>query len=161
MSSSIILLIFRKTLVDVKEFRDVLFQTLDEKFKGAVLVTENHAALYNYLVAPKFHFQICDEKVLSANLVIYYPKKSYLNRHIDNLILQFQANGLIEQLTNIFVDKKYLKPPKYNHEPTKLSLVELKGGFQICSIGILVAFFVFFAEFLSKFIHCVRVLIEF
>lgn len=92
---------------------------------------------------------ILSEPLLTAPVVIYFQKNSFLRGIFSNTIQQMMEAGLIEYWINQKWTSKMKSHSDEGGEPKVLSLEHLSAAFIICIVGI----FLSLAVFLSEIIH--------
>lgn len=91
-----------------------------------------------------FPYKICPEKLLTANVVLYYAKNFYLKDSIDYYIGKIVSSGFIEYWIGIYDYTKYWKNSK--HKPRIIKIEHVKGSFYLLAFGCIFAFVLFLAE---------------
>lgn len=123
--------------------------TLDSNFQGVVLSSVDHVAYRNKIVSPHQFYRYAKEIFATLNLCIYMNRKSCLANEINNHILQFKSNGLMQSWVNKFVDQSYLVYHP-STEPKVMGIMTILGSIQILIAGYLISLTIFIVEMLSQ-----------
>lgn len=145
------LLNFRvKFFTGPKHIAQVWKQLRNPEFKGAQLYIEDSMNYQNYKDWPEKPIISAKEYVNMENLVIFYPKNSFLtpsfNRQLDNL----NAGGLINHWAIEGQHKDFFIKRLDEKMPSSLNLSQIRGAFYLFvgCLGLSVALFAF--ELISK-----------
>lgn len=95
----------------------------------------------------EFVVQICKEQLMTVNIVMYFPKNSFLRETFNRKLSDFSTAGIINYWVKKFADPRFLNVKIGNTEQQKLSVLKLSGVFNIWLIGLGISFFVFLIEF--------------
>lgn len=138
--------------IDPSEYKNGQMKTLDSNFKGAFVSSYDEILHLNQLHHKNFTFNVCNEIILTVPVVFYIQKNSYLTEVINEKLDDLKSAGLIDYWISKYLDPKYLKVKKLERGPTKLSLKELLGAFQLFAFGTTVATATFAIEGVYRFI---------
>ena len=128
---------------------------LDPEYKGALLSSEEHTAYSNADAFADKYYHHSSEVVSVFNLCIYLHRQSCLTEPINQNILKFLSNGLMEQWVRNLVDRKYLKEWKAT-EPKVLVNEQLLGAYELLAFGLLLSTIAFLIEIGSTRVSVLR-----
>lgn len=127
----------------------------DSAFDGsAVLTTDVGISYYNMK-----HFKTTGvvsstkDRIFLLPFCIFFRKHSCLNEPITKLINKYTNSGLLEHWTSQYFQTRFVRVKAEDfedHQPKRLNIKQLLGGFIIGSILLAVAFLVFILEVVSK-----------
>lgn len=103
------------------------------------------------------NIHIAKEKVFATNIVMLFPKYSYLTHVFDNIILKCLNNGLIEYWSRGL--ERYHHDTMDEYHVAAMKLFQLKGLIFVGLFGYFCAFTVFLLELASKRIPWLRKLL--
>lgn len=132
-----------------EEIRELMKRAYDWTFDGVIVTARSFV--------PK-NIHIAKEKVLATNIVMLFPKYSFLTPVFDTIIMRCLDNGLIEYWSRGL--------ERYHHEITEeysvapMNLFQLKGLLFVGLFGYLCAFAVFCMEMTSPHVIWLRNLLE-
>lgn len=86
---------------------------------------------------------------MTVNIVMYFPKNSYLRETFDRTLSQLTTAGIVNYWVKTFADTKYLQVKNDKKGPNKLRVEQLSGVINLWLIGCAVAFFFFLVEIFS------------
>lgn len=95
-----------------------------------------------------FFLNICNEPVITVNIVILLKKNIWLQSTINEALDLLQSSGLVQYAINQHVDQKYFKMREQIAERQKLKIQQFSGIFRIWLIGLLISFLIFIIEHL-------------
>jgi hypothetical protein len=113
-----------------------------------LLSSEEHTAYLNEEVFPELYYHFADEVISVFNLCIYLHRQSCLTEEINQHILNFKSNGLMQAWVAKFVDRKYLKENVVS-EPKPMVNLQLLGAYEMLVAGLIFSISVFLFELLS------------
>lgn len=145
----IFLLLNSTIFLNKSTINETRFKTLDTYFTGAILSSEDLIAYLNKKYAPDTFFQVCKEKLASANLCIYFQKNSCFTHEFNHHILKLTSNGLIDSWAFKQINKSFLKYKQLDNSPKKLSISQLGGGFRLLEVGLVAGLVLFVLELIS------------
>jgi hypothetical protein len=117
---------------------------LDSSFKaGFVEPLDSVIREYNKSSTP---LNLLSEPLLTAPVVIYLQKNSFLREIFTSTIQQMMEAGLIEHWINQKWTSKMKSHSDEAGQPKVLSLAQLSAAFIICITGIFMSFIVFVIE---------------
>jgi len=134
-----------------KNIDEGYLKNLDSSFKAAyVEPLDSVIREYNKSSTP---LNLLSEPLLTAPVVIYLQKNSFLRQIFTSTIQQMMEAGLMEYWINQKWTSKMKSHSDEGGEPKVLSLAQLSAAFIICIVGILLSFVVFVIEKL----HCRKI----
>ena len=127
--------------------------TLNPYYNCAVTSSIEQVLYYNKMNYRNSTLTVCLETLFTFQYGIYYRKNSYLKSLFDEKISVMKSSGLINFWASDFIDIKYLNIKLSEETPRKLNIEQLKGGFEVLYIGVVIGLVIFLCEILSK---CLR-----
>ncbi|CRK97644.1 CLUMA_CG011029, isoform A [Clunio marinus] len=118
---------------------------LQPEFKGALLSSEEHLSYLNMKSFPEKYYHHSKQIFYVFNLCIYLHRQSCFTEEINQHLLKFASNGLIDVWASQFIDKKCLTE-KVSTLPTQLTNEKLLATYEILFVGFLMSFIIFIAE---------------
>lgn len=100
---------------------------------------------------------VCKEYLFTFQYGIYFRKNSYLEQAFNKKIQLLKSSGLIDFWASEFINSRYLNIKTRDGSPKKLNMEQLLGGFEVLLIGLVVGFFVFLVEAISRWLRIARV----
>lgn len=140
---------FRAIYIERFQLPEVRNELLDSEFKGALLSSEEHLAYLNAQVSPHKFYHKAEEIVFVFNLCLYLHRQSCLTEEINQNIIKFQSNGLMEAWSKEFVDRSFLKERIFT-QPKILKIEQLYGAYELLAFGLLLSVVAFLIELLSR-----------
>ncbi|KAG5684345.1 hypothetical protein PVAND_013580 [Polypedilum vanderplanki] len=142
-----------RKIIQPSEMNVIMNKTLEEGFKGTLLVSILDALYKNKLRAAKHEelLAVCKEFYMMTHISVYFPKNSYLVEPIDELLINFQSAGLLDFWSSNEISYKFLIYNDESNELKPMSIQHFSSTFQIWMISCCVAFVVFFLELFWKF----------
>lgn len=118
-------------------------KTLDPSKKSVVCHYYSVISYLNSLNSRNFTLRILNEVLVSNQIVFYFTKNFYLVDEFNEKISFFKASGLIN-----FWMSRYAGPDTMKAEdiPTKLTLLNLQGTFELFLYGIIISVTMFAGE---------------
>jgi hypothetical protein len=109
----------------------------------------------------KFVLKICKEQLMTVNIVMFFPKNSYLRDTFNIKLNELLTAGIVQFWVQNFIDIRFLNAKTKSDEPRTLTLEKLSGVFKIWMIGIGASILIFLLEILNvklkphlkKFLH--------
>lgn len=120
-----------------------------------MLSSEEHVAYLNVQASPHRFYKTSPDVVFSFNLVIYMQKQSCLEQEFNDQILALTGGGFLDSWALRFINRDHMKELN-DHQPTKLNMSQLSGGYELLISGLLIATVVFLMELLSYRIKLLR-----
>lgn len=140
--------IFRAVVIHRKDLLETQQLLLDASSNGALLSSEEHVAFLNAKNFPKNFSHYAGEVFFVFNLCIYLHQQSCLEEQINQNIIMFRSNGLLDSWVKEVVDKSYLKERK-TKEPKVLVNEQLFGAYELLAIGLVLGASAFIVELCS------------
>jgi len=111
----------------------------------ALLASMLEVAHANQKKRDEFSHLICQQFVMTTNVVIFFRKEFYLIEAINDKINSFLASGIMEHWIEKSVDMHFATRKVIKRGPKKLNIEHLSGIFKLLCIGCAVSsmFFVF------------------
>lgn len=113
-------------------------------------------SLTDVIYRNQFHYKefvlnVCKEKVLTANIVMLFPKNFYLREAINRKLSELATSGLLEQLTQIYADPRFINiKTTQTTGPQRLNVHHLVGVINVWAIGLAISLLSFVLEFFSQ-----------
>lgn len=135
----------RKVIVDEKDL--IFSRPLGEDVKTSAFMTSLTDVLYrNKKTYKQFVLQICKEKLMTVNIVMYFPKNSYLKDTFSRKLNELSTAGIIQYWVKKYADERFLNVEAGNFRNQKLSIEKLSGVFNIWLIGLAISILSFVLE---------------
>lgn len=132
------------------DYPDLQQKTLNPSFKGGVILPLLEVIFLNQQNYKNYTFNVLKEFLLDVQIVNYFPKNFYLVEPLNEKIGILKAAGLVKLWMERYIDKSYIKIKQEKTSPRIMNFQQLLGVFQILSIGVMFAIFVFVCEKFSK-----------
>lgn len=147
--------------VDAKNPTNALFERISSssKEKIALCLLEYSIRSYNQN-NPNRRVEILDQQLLTAPIVFYMPRHSYIRHRSDDLIMRILSAGLLKRFESYYLYSSRQPQPKQK-EPTKLSFSLLFALFSVYAGLQALAFIVFLLELISRKSDWCRIVIDF
>lgn len=127
------------------EIRQLMNRAYDWTFDGVIVTARS-------FVPTNIH--IAKEKVLATNIVMLFPKYSYLAHVFDTIILRCLNNGLIEYWSRGL--ERFHHEVNDEYEVAPMNLFQLKGLLFVSLFGYACAFVIFLMEIASSHVQWLR-----
>jgi hypothetical protein len=139
---------FRSKLIKLTEMENIQMETLDPTFKGSVFTYLSIVLYSNAMNRNNFTLQICKETLLTNQIVFYFTKNFYLVHKFNELISSFKSAGIVDYFISKYIDVTLTPLKSTTQHPTKLTLENLKGIFQLLIYGLSISLGCFVIEIL-------------
>lgn len=115
------------------------------QFKGVMWYMEDNIHFYNYLDYPKRPIIFAKQHFSIANLVIFYPKKSFIAPTFNKQLEKLKTAGLINYWANEVQHKDFFMKKHEQNLPSSLNLSQIRGAFYLTfgSLGFSLLIFAF------------------
>lgn len=95
----------------------------------------------------EFVLKVCKEKLLTVNIVMYFPKNFFMREAINRKLSELEASGLLEQLTQSYADPRFINiKATQSTGPQRLNVHHLFGVINIWAIGLAISLLIFVLE---------------
>lgn len=138
-------LCYRKAIVNLTDFDNILDKISDSNFKGALMHTSSLIIHKNGLKNKTYTNLFCKEYLMTVSIVAFLPKNFYLTEVINEKIGIFHSAGLIE-IWDKRSGAKLVEPISEKSEKKPVSVKDLKGIFAIYLIACALSIFCFCVE---------------
>jgi hypothetical protein len=140
---------FRRKLIT--NDKDLIFnKPLDEDVKTAAFMTSLTDVIYrNEQNYKDFVLKVCKEQLMTVNIVMYFPKNSYLREAFNRKLSDLMTSGIVQYWINKFADPKFLNINMAQNAPKRLRVEQLSGVLNVWLIGCAVGFLAFLIEIFS------------
>lgn len=130
---------FRAQFLKREEIKELMNRAYDWTFDGVIVTARSFV--------PK-NIHIAKEKVFATNIVMLFPKYSYLTQVFDTIILKCLNNGLIEYWSRGL--ERYHHDTMDEYHVAAMKPFQLKGLIFVGAFGYLCALTIFFLELSSQ-----------
>lgn len=128
-----------------------LSKPLNASSKAAYLTSYINVIDANQKNYKKFVHKVCNEPMMTDNIVMYFPKNFYLIDAINKKLTAFKSSGLIQFWIRKFANERFFNFKQTKQGRRALSLDHLFGVFNILFIGNVAALTIFLFElFIAK-----------
>lgn len=140
--------ICRIVVIHITQFDEILAKISDPSFVGTLLHSASQIESTATIIKPI----ICQETLLSVQLVFYYPKNSFLTDVIDEKLALFKSAGLINFWSKLIGGRNPFRSHKQQkHKAKQLTFDHLRGVFIVNFFGCFLGIFSFVIEILHKY----------
>lgn len=143
--SKLFIVIRRAQILSRDEIKDLMDRSLDYNFDGVIVTARSFVPM---------DIHIAKEKVLATNIVMLFPKNSFLTPVFDRVILQCLNNGLVEYWSRGLERHHHDNVEPYSITP--MNLFQLKGLLIVGLFGYACALVVFCMEIASLRVQWLR-----
>jgi hypothetical protein len=125
----------------------IFSRPLSEDVKTSAFMTSLTDVLYrNQQTHKEFVLQICKEQLMTVNIVMYFPKNSFLRDAFNKKLGELLTAGIVQYWVQKFADPRFLNVLTASSTQQKLSIEKLSGVFNIWLIGLVISLSVFLIE---------------
>lgn len=146
-------LLCRQEVFENSLSNDYLRKTLDSTFKGAVFSYHSIVSYKNVLNRKNFTYNILDEAFITNQIVFYFTKNFFLIDEINEKIIQFQENGLINYWMAKYIDQGDATASVLRRISSALTFKHLNGTFKLLIYGLMLSLIAFVAELTAALIE--------
>lgn len=140
--------IYQRKVVIQSEEELPYSREVDETLKAAFMTPLTNVINRNEMSRGKFSLRVCKEMVSVMSIVMYMQKGFYLKDTFNDLLLSFDAMGLLSHWYEQYVQQRFLNVKTGNTGPKKMNLEHLFGVFNVLLIGHGIAVLIFVLEHL-------------
>lgn len=94
----------------------------------------------------EFVLQICKEQLMTVNIVMYFPKNSFLRDAFNEQLSDLIENGIVQYWVQKYADQRFLNVKAASSTQQKLTIEKLSGVFNIWLIGLAIGILAFLFE---------------
>lgn len=140
--------IYQRKVVIQSEQELPYSREVDETLKAAFMTPLTNVINRNEMSRGKLSLRVCKEIVSVMSIVMYMQKGFYLKDTFNDLLLSFDAMGLLSHWYEHYAQKRFLNVNTGNSGPKKMNLEHLFGVFNVLLIGHCIAVLIFLFEHL-------------
>jgi len=126
-------------------------KTLDPNFEGVFLDYLTRVLHLNELESNKQPFIFCRETLIPSFVTAYMPKNFYLLSEINDLVEEMKSNGLLSRFVMKYTKWRQKNVRQSRDGPSKLTIENLTGAFQLLQYTLSLSFVVFLIEILFNY----------
>jgi hypothetical protein len=93
-----------------------------------------------------FVLKVCKEQLMTVNVVMFFPKNSYLKETFNRKLNELLTAGIIQYWVRKFADPRFLAIKVGSDEPKVLTIDKLSGVLKVLLIGLAISLIAFFIE---------------
>jgi hypothetical protein len=94
----------------------------------------------------EFVLQICKEQLMTVNIVMYFPKNSFLRDAFNKQLGGLSTAGIVQYWVQKYANPRFLNIKAASSAQQKLTIEKLSGVFNILLIGLAIALLAFIVE---------------
>lgn len=135
----------------IRNEKNLIFsRPLDEGVKAAAFMTSLTDVIHrNKQTYREFVLNICKEQLMTVNIVMYFPKNSYLREAFNKKLSELSTAGIVQYWINKHADPRFLNMKITQNGPRKMRIEQLSGVINLWLIGCAIALLVFLIEIFS------------
>lgn len=130
-------------MIHFTSVNEQIAKTLDPSNKVVVCHYLSVVSYINSLKPRNYTLRILNEALVSNQIVFYFTKNFFLVDEFNEKISLFKANGLINFWMSRYAGANVIKKEDI---PTKLTLINMQGTFELFLYGLTVAIILFVNE---------------
>ena len=123
---------------------------VDETLKAAFMTPLTNVINRNEMSRGKLSLRVCKEVVSVMSIVMYMKKGFYLKDTFNDLLLRFDAIGLLSHWYEQYAQKRFLNVKSGSIGPKRMNLEHLYGVFNVLLIGHGIGLLIFIFEHLAS-----------
>lgn len=140
----------RRSIISAGQVPEYRNKMTDHSFKGGLTSSLEQIVYFNMINHKKFILEICPEQLYTFQYSLYFQKHSPFLHYFDLELLDYQANGLINNIVSKYVQFSFMKQEKGQKAPKALEINQLMGIFRILFFGLTFAAVIAGLECLSN-----------
>lgn len=126
----------RRVVMNSSEVPEMRRRMTDPYFKAGMLSSLEQIVYFNQINGKNFTLDVCSEHLFTFQYTIYFQKHSYLTHYFDLQLLDYQTNGIIENVVSHYSEDRNMKAAK---SPKALELHQVMGSFWLLFYGLALA----------------------
>lgn len=150
----------RRTIIRAEIVPRIRNKMTDPEFQGGLLSSLDQIVYFNAINHKNFTINVSSEKLSTFHYAIYFEKESPFVHNFDLEILEYRANGLINNFVDKFVQLRYMKRLNVRKAPKALCFSQVMGSFKILIFGLSLSSVVAVLELLSKRIQSLDIFVN-
>jgi Ligand-gated ion channel len=140
----------RRSIISAGQVPEFRMKMTDHSFKGGFLSSLEQIVYFNMINHKNFILKICPEQLYTFQYSLYFQKHSPFIHYFDLELLDYQANGLITNIVNKYVQFRFMKQENGQKAPKGLEIHQVMGILKVLIFGLTLAALVAGLECLSN-----------